>query len=91
MEQVNPPLRKLVLQVVNNQIGNQDPPETKQTFDRLVAEGISKKEARRLIGCVLIVEMTEMLKHRRVFDPRRYAQALARLPELPWDEEEDDE
>ncbi len=60
-----------------------DPPETKQTYERLVREGHSKDEAKRLLGCVLIVEMHDMMQKQREFDRDGYVQALNRLPELP--------
>jgi hypothetical protein len=38
------------LEVVENQIRDNDPPETRQTLDRLLAEGYTADEARRLIS-----------------------------------------
>ncbi len=40
----NEMMRKEILQVVENQISNNTPPETKQTFNRLVKEVISKAD-----------------------------------------------
>jgi hypothetical protein len=44
------------MEVVENQLRDGNPPETKQTFDRLLAEGHDEAEARRLIGCVVVAE-----------------------------------
>jgi hypothetical protein len=48
----NPRLKVAILQVVDNQLRANDPPEIKQTLDRLISEGYSKKKAKELIGCV---------------------------------------
>ena len=61
-------------------MGHREPPETKETFDRLLAEGHDEDEARRLIGCVVVSEIFEIMKQKEPFDAERYAQALARLP-----------
>jgi hypothetical protein len=78
-------LRAAILEVVDNQLQANDPPETKQTFKRLIAEGYSKKEAKELIGCVVTSEMFDVMKKQQPFNPERFAKALNRLPKLPWD------
>ena len=40
----NPRLKASFLEVVENQLKANDPPETKQTLDRLVAQGISRDD-----------------------------------------------
>jgi hypothetical protein len=76
--------RKAILDVVENQIRNLDPPATKETLDRLISEGVVEDEARRLIGCVVASEIFGILKQKQPFDQERYITALRRLPELPW-------
>lgn len=78
-------LHAAVMEVVNNQLRDRDPPETKATFDRLLAEGHDEDEARRLIGCVVVSEIFDIMKNNEPYDAKRYAQALARLPKLPDD------
>ena len=73
-------LKRTILEVVENQL---HPPETKETFDRLVSEGVSKSEARRLISCVVTSEIFDILKYEQPYDEERYVKALRRLPELP--------
>ena len=41
MAKANPVLKHAILEVVNKQLKDLDPPETKETYDRLVAGGIS--------------------------------------------------
>lgn len=79
----NQRLKSAILEVVENQIAANDPPEIKQTLERLIAEGFSEDEAKELIGNVVVVEVFEVLKAGKPFDIKRYAAALDRLPELP--------
>jgi hypothetical protein len=79
---------RAMIEAVENQIRDSNPPETRQTYDRLISEGHSVDEAKRLIACVLSGEMFDMMKHQRPYDQAEYVQKLNRLPELPWDEEE---
>ena|SRR5918911_3821014 len=78
----NPAVAEAVLEIVDNQLRDNSPPETRQTLDRLVAEGHSAEYARRLIGFVILVEVNDMLRERREFDAARYAAALRRLPSV---------
>ncbi|MGH7795482.1 MAG: hypothetical protein ACREQ2_11380 [Candidatus Binatia bacterium] len=54
---VNPYLRTALMEVVENQIRNNDPPQTGQTLKRWLAAGHSEKEAKRLIACVVSAEI----------------------------------
>jgi hypothetical protein len=81
----NPHLKSSILEVVDNQLQANDPPETRRTFDRLISEGYSEVEAKRLIGCVVSLELFDVLKKQEPFNPERFAKALNELPKLPWD------
>ncbi len=81
----NPVLKAAILDVVENQMRDNDPPETKHTYDRLVQEGHSEDDAKRLIGCVVSSEVFDILKKQQEFNPERFVKALQRLPELPGD------
>ncbi|MDX6711716.1 MAG: hypothetical protein QOH96_2732 [Blastocatellia bacterium] len=76
-------LNKAILEVVDNQIRDRNPPATKETFDRLVSDGLARDEARRLIGCVVASEIFDILKHLKPYNEDRYVKALRKLPELP--------
>lgn len=78
-------LHTAVMEVVENQLRHRNPPETQETFDRLLTEGHGEDEARRLIGCVVVSEIFDILKNNEPFDAERYALALARLPKLSDD------
>ena len=84
MEEI-PYLKSAILEVVDNQLQANDPPETRQTFDRLISEGYSEEEAKKLIGCVVTSEIFDVLKKQEPFNPERFAKALNKLPKLPQD------
>jgi hypothetical protein len=75
--------RKAILDVVRNQIRLGEPPETKQTYDRLIAEGHSHEETMKLLGCVVAAEVFDILKRGEAFNQARFVAALEALPELP--------
>jgi hypothetical protein len=81
-------LHAAIMEVVENQIRNNDPPQTGQTFKRLKAAGHSEKEAKRLIACVVSAEIFDVLKKQEFFNLDRFVKALDRLPAMPWDDEE---
>jgi hypothetical protein len=75
------------MDIVDNQLRDNTPPETRQTLERLVADGHTLEDARRLIACVVSTEIYDILTTHRPFDETAYVAALQRLPILPWDEE----
>jgi len=81
----NPVLKAAILEVVENQMRDNNPPETRQAYDRLMQEGHSEEDAKRLIGCVVSSEVFDILKKQQEFNLERFVQALERLPELPGD------
>jgi len=83
--EINHRLEESVLEVVDNQLRSNDPPETRQTFDRLISEGYSNKEAKELIGHVVASEIFVVLKNQEPFNLVRFVDALNKLPKLPGD------
>ena len=76
-------LRGQILEVVENQLRDNEPPETRATLTRLMTEGRSESEAKKLIGCVVVAEMFEVLRQNQDYDQDRYVAALAALPQIP--------
>ena len=74
------------MDIVDNQLRDNTPPETRQTLERLVADGRTLEDARRLIGCVVSTAIYDVLTEQRPFDQTAYVAALKRLPTLPWEE-----
>ncbi len=75
----NPHLKATILEVVENQIRASDPPETRQTFERLLAAGYSRKQAMEMISSALVEEIWGMLHERKLFDRGRFAGLLEKL------------
>lgn len=76
-------LRRQMLEVVENQLRDNDPPETRATLDRLVREGHSASEAKRLIACVVVAEMFHVMERHQPYDQDRFVSGLRGLPDLP--------
>lgn len=79
----NPHLQAAMLEAVENQLAGNNPPETRKTYERLIREGHSEKDAKKLIGCVIAAEMFYIMKQEKPFDQVRFVDALNRLPEIP--------
>jgi hypothetical protein len=75
----NPRLKALILEVVENQIRAGDPPETRQTLERLLAAGYSRKQAVEMIGSALVEEIWGMLHDNKPFDRARFRGLLEGL------------
>jgi hypothetical protein len=82
---VNELLREQILQVVENQLRTNDPPETKQTYKRLTESGISDEDARIYIGQCVVVEIYDVLKNQQPFNQERFVSNLKKLPEEPFE------
>ena len=83
MEKANPYLKAAFMEVVDNQIASNDPPETRQTLDRLTSQGISKQDARIYIGQAVCVEIWDIMKNKKEFNRERFVRNLKNLPEEP--------
>jgi len=81
--ETNPALGAAIMEVVDTQLREGTPPETRQTLDRLLADGHTEEDARRLIACAVTSEIFDVLTHKQPYDEARYLAALHRLPTLP--------
>ncbi len=72
-------LKSAVLQTVENQIKNNNPPETKETLKRLMKMGDSRQEAIRKIAVVMVEEIYDMMKNSEVFNQERFVNKLEKL------------
>ena len=46
-------LKKLILEVVDNQLRENNPPVTKESYDKLIDAGYSAREAKEKIGAIV--------------------------------------
>lgn len=78
-------LKKAILEVVQTQLRDNDPPETRKTLERLMNEGFTEQEAMKLIGYVAANEVFAVIKEGRPYNEKKYLAALQALPKEPWD------
>jgi hypothetical protein len=72
-----------IMDSVDEQLSRMSPPEAKETYDRLLAQGYSDRDARQLIGSAVANESFMILMHHELFDLARYIATLRNLPRLP--------
>ena len=78
---INERLGNAIRAVIDQQLEERDPPETLETFERLMEEGFSNEEAYGLIGQLISMEIAEEIAGESGFDFERYVEALENLPE----------
>ncbi|NQT62000.1 MAG: hypothetical protein HQ556_03485 [Candidatus Marinimicrobia bacterium] len=83
MNDVNPALGEEMKEVVRRQISSNDPPETKQTYDRLIEQGLAEDEVMRLLAVVVASEIFDVMKKGEPFNLERYKRRLEKLPAEP--------
>ncbi len=83
MPKFNPRLQAAFLDVVENQLRDNDPPETRQAYERLLREGHTEGDAKKLIGAAVASEAFWIMKENKPFDQARFVATLSRLPKLP--------
>lgn len=83
MDGTDTPLKNAFLEIVDRQLEADDPPQTRETFDRLVAQGISEADAKLYIAKVVAYETWEIMTNKKKFDEKRYLRNLKNLPHDP--------
>lgn len=82
-------LKKLILQMVDNQLKAKDPLCTKDTYEKLLDAGYSESEAKEKIGAVILTEIYDVLKKGQGFDEEQYKEALDEMLLRSMDYEDD--
>ena len=82
---LNESLREEIFETIKNQIKNNDPPETKVTYDRLRKQGFDDFQTLQMIGQCLAVELFNIMKFKKPYDNERYIKNLKQLPKEPFD------
>jgi hypothetical protein len=83
--ELNDKLREQIFEIIKNQIKDNNPPETKATFDRLRKQGFDDFQTRQMIGQCLTVELFDVMKSGKPYDNERYIKNLIALPKEPFD------
>ena len=81
-------LKKTILEVVDNQLKVNNPPCTKNIYEKLLDAGYSKSEAKDKIGAVALTEIYDILKAGKSFDEARYQKSLEEMLQQSLDFEE---
>jgi hypothetical protein len=76
---VNPFVHVAIHQVVENQLAENDPPQTAETLEALLRAGYERHNAIHAIGRVVSDEIFAILKEKRPFDEGAYMSALEDL------------
>ena len=64
-------VKATILEIVDNQLKDNTPPETNETYQRLLNQGFSPDEARELIGAVVSSEIFEVVKKQQPYNQKR--------------------
>ena len=81
--EVNKILQNQFMEVIDNQLKQNDPPETKATLERLLKAGYSRTDAKKYIGQCVALEIFNVLKKGEAFNEERYVKNLNNLPGEP--------
>ena len=80
-DEITKRLAKVIDAVIDQQMAEKNPPETLETYERLLDEGFEKKEVYQLIGKIVGCETAEVIVNKQEFNMERYIAALRELPE----------
>jgi len=82
----NPEAKRAILEVVANQLKDGNPPETQETYRRLLSAGYSDEDARVMIGQVVACELFDVIIKQEMYNHKRFVERLAKPPEEPFDD-----
>lgn len=57
MDEENPVLKQTIMDIVRNQLRDNEPPEARQTLNRLLMQGISQEDSEIYIGQAICIEI----------------------------------
>ena len=78
-------MRQQIFTVIETQIKQNDPPETKITYDRLRKQGFDDYTSRQYIGQCVAVEIFSVMKYGEEFNKERFIKNLLKLPKEPFE------
>lgn len=74
---------EVIIDILENQIADNNPPETKETLERLIKNGETRENAMRYIASVFSIEIFGAIKNQEPYNNKRYTSNLKALPKLP--------
>ncbi len=72
--------------VVNNQLREDEPVETRQTLQRLQGLGYSEEAAKMMIAQCVGREITAVLQSGQLYNHERYISSLHKLPDMDFEQ-----
>lgn len=79
-KEINERLMQAFKAVIDQQITENDPPETVETYERLLEEGFTEDETYNLIAQVIGMEVAEEIAGETGINMERFKVALSTLP-----------
>jgi len=79
----NDPLKNQIFEIIENQIRENSPKETKITYERLIELGYSKIESKQFMSQCMAIELLDVLEYKKPFNETRYVSNLKGLPQEP--------
>lgn len=73
-------LHKIMIQTVEKQISDNDPPAARQAFERLVKNGTDEETAKDMIASIIAEEIYVMMKNDKKINLENYIKRLEKLP-----------
>jgi len=73
----------VLAEIINKQIRENDPPETRKTYERLRREGYDDEEVMDMLCSVIDFTLHDLMLEEGSFDLKTYSRLLRKLPELP--------
>lgn len=81
-------LKRIILEIVENQLRENDPPAARQAYQKLLDVGYSTREAKEKIGAVVLEEIYDVVKENQPYDEKRYRLALEEMVQQSIDFED---
>lgn len=78
--------KELFVRTVDEQLEKNDPPETRETLERLISAGFTEENAKLVIAQCVAAEMVKVVASKTPFNNRRYVDCLMQLPKPPTEE-----
>ena len=72
-------LHKLIRQAIEKQIHDNDPPATKEAYDRLINNGYDENSALEKIISAIAEEIYDVLSKEKILDEKTYSKKLSKL------------
>jgi hypothetical protein len=75
----SPVLHEQIHDIVEKQIEENNPKETRKTLDRLINSGYDRHDAIHMIGTVVVEEIYQTMKFNETFNGDRFVKNLQKL------------